>query len=107
MRLALNPRARKEKAKKVKQVKTLIVKRPGYQRRRIILLRRRRMKERLSSKTPSFWRKIGNIGLAIGGIGAVLVTQGAAVPIFGVIAPYFIAAGGVAATLSQFAKENE
>ena len=83
------------------------MKNTGYQRRRIIILRRRKMKERLQSKTPSFWRKVGSFGIAIGGLGAVFITQGAAIPILATIAPYFIAAGSVAATLSQFAKETE
>jgi hypothetical protein len=59
--------------------------------------------KRLKEPTPSFWKKIQKIGIALGVIGAALIGAPVALPAIIVTAgSYMVTAGAVAATLSQF-----
>jgi hypothetical protein len=65
------------------------------------------LKERWQSKTPKFWKKVQKIGIALGVIGATIVTAPVVLPASLVTAAgYMVAAGTVTATLSQLTKED-
>jgi hypothetical protein len=66
------------------------------------------LKERWQSKTPTFWKKVQRIGVALGVIGATIVAAPVVLPASLVTAAgYMIAAGTVTATLSQLTKEDK
>lgn len=65
------------------------------------------LKERWQSKTPKFWKKVQRIGVALGVIGATIVSAPVVLPASLVTAAgYMVAAGTVTATLSQLTKED-
>ena len=64
------------------------------------------LKERLKAKTPKFWKRVQKIGIAFGTVGTIILTCPVALPVGIVTASgYLVAAGGVAAALSQLTKE--
>lgn len=66
------------------------------------------MANRLTSKTPKWFRIIRNIGLTAAAVGTTILTAGVALPAVVVTAAGYIALGGtIAATVAQTAKENE
>ncbi len=65
-------------------------------------------KNRLTSKTPKFFRRIRNIGIALGIIGGAIISAPITLPVMLVTAaPYLIWAGGVAGTIAQLTKEDK
>lgn len=66
------------------------------------------LKDRWSSKTPTFWKKVQRIGLVAGALGAALVAAPVALPAAIVTASgYLIAVGGVTAALSQLTVDDK
>lgn len=64
--------------------------------------------DRILSDTPSFFKKLRNLGLALGAIGTAIVTAPVTLPAVVITAGgYFITAGLVAAGLSQTAKTDK
>jgi len=64
------------------------------------------LKNRWSSKTPKFWKKIQKIGIAAGTIGGVLAASPVMLPATIVsIGGYLLLAGSLTATLSQLTVE--
>lgn len=66
------------------------------------------IKNRWDSESPDFWKKVGNIGLTIGGIGGLLVSGTIVVPASLVtIGGYMVAVGSVTKVLSKLTiKDN-
>lgn len=65
------------------------------------------LNERLSAPTPSFFKKIRNIGLTLGAIGGALLTAPVTLPAAVVtVAGYLVTAGIVASAVSVTAVEN-
>lgn len=65
------------------------------------------LNERLAAPTPSFFKKIRNIGLTLGAIGGALLTAPVTLPAAVVtIAGYLVAAGLVASAVSVTAVED-
>jgi hypothetical protein len=63
---------------------------------------------RMQKPTPSFFKKIRNIGLALAAISATILTAPVALPALVVqIAGYLAVAGGVMSTISQSAVKME
>jgi hypothetical protein len=63
--------------------------------------------ERIESPTPSFFKKVRNIGLVLAAISATLLTTPVALPLVIVkIAGYLAVAGSVASAVSQTATET-
>jgi hypothetical protein len=61
------------------------------------------LRNRWNAPTPDFWKRVQSVGIAIGGIGAVLIA-----PPFGfAIAPYMVAVGSVAGVLSQLTVDEQ
>ena len=64
--------------------------------------------ERLTQKTPKFFRRVRNIGLTLTAISAALIAQQAALPgILVKLSEYLAVAGSVAATVGQAAVVND
>jgi hypothetical protein len=64
--------------------------------------------KRMKKKTPPFFKKVRNVGLAIAGVGAALIGAPIALPAIVLnIAGYMIATGTVASAVSQAAEVNE
>lgn len=64
--------------------------------------------ERVNGKTPSFFRKLRTIGLAVAGAGTAILAAPVALPVALVSAAgYLIVAGSVAAAVSQAVVEPE
>ena len=64
--------------------------------------------ERVKSPTPTFFKKIRNIGLALVAIGTTVATAPVALPAVVIkVAGYLAIAGGVAGSVSQTAVEGE
>jgi hypothetical protein len=64
--------------------------------------------ERVRSKTPSFFKKIRNIGIAVAAIGTTILTAPVALPAVVIkIAGYLAVAGTVAGGVSQTAVKGE
>ena len=61
------------------------------------------LKNRWNAPTPNFWKKVQSVGIAIGGIGAVLIAP----PFSFSIAPYMVAVGSVAGVLSQLTVDEQ
>lgn len=60
------------------------------------------IKQRWKAETPDFWKKVGNIGVAIGSVGAILVSGTVVVPATLVtIGGYMVAVGSVTKILSK------
>lgn len=65
------------------------------------------LKDRWSSKTPTFWKKVQRIGLVAGALGAALIAAPVALPVAIITASgYLVAVGGVAAALSQLTVDD-
>lgn len=65
------------------------------------------LKDRWSSKTPTFWKKVQRVGIVAGALGAALIAAPIALPAVLVTASgYLVAAGGVTAALSQLTVED-
>lgn len=65
------------------------------------------LKDRWSSKTPTFWKKVQRIGLVAGALGAALIAAPVALPASLVAASgYLVAVGGVTAALSQLTVDD-
>jgi hypothetical protein len=63
--------------------------------------------QRIESPTPSFFKKVRNIGLVLAAISATLLTTPVALPLVIVkIAGYLAVAGSVASAVSQTATES-
>ena len=63
---------------------------------------------RMRRQTPTFFKKIRNIGLMLGAIGASIIAAPVALPVILVkIAGYLVVAGAVASGVSQTAVKNE
>lgn len=57
---------------------------------------------RMRAKTPKFWKKVRNIGIAVGSVSAVLLAAPVALPAaLLTAATYGVVVGGVTAALSQ------
>ena len=66
------------------------------------------LKDRWSSKTPTFWKKIQRVGIVAGALGAAIIAAPVALPAALVAASgYLVAAGGITATLSQLTIEDK
>lgn len=66
------------------------------------------LKDRWSSKTPTFWKKVQRIGLVAGALGAALIAAPIALPAALITASgYLVAVGGVTAALSQLTIEDK
>jgi hypothetical protein len=64
--------------------------------------------DRLSGKTPTFFRKLRNIGIAIATVGSVLIAAPVALPAVVVtVGGYLVTAGGVVTAVSQLANIGE
>jgi len=61
------------------------------------------LKNRWNAPIPNFWKKVQSVGIAIGGIGAVLIAP----PFSLAIAPYLVAVGSVAGVLSQLTVDEQ
>lgn len=60
------------------------------------------IRERWKAETPDFWKKVGNIGLGISAVGAVLVSGTVALPATIItIGGYMVAVGSVTKFLSK------
>ncbi len=60
------------------------------------------IKQRWKAETPDFWKKVGNIGVGIGAVGAILVSGTIALPATIVtIGGYMVAVGSVTKVLSK------
>ena len=58
--------------------------------------------ERISEPTPSFWKKVQRIGIALGTVGGILITAPVSLPASIVaIGGYLATAGAVTTALSQ------
>lgn len=73
-------------------------------------LKNRKMKqiiERLTSPTPTFFKKLRNIGLALTAVSAVVVGSPVTLPIIIVkVAGYLAVAGGIVGAVSQTAVQG-
>jgi uncharacterized membrane protein HdeD (DUF308 family) len=66
------------------------------------------LKDRWSSKTPTFWKKVQRVGIVAGALGAALIAAPIALPAALITASgYLVAAGGVTAALSQLTVEDK
>lgn len=66
------------------------------------------LKDRWSSKTPTFWKKVQRIGLVAGALGAALIAAPIALPVALITASgYLVAAGSITAALSQLTIEDK
>lgn len=64
------------------------------------------IKERWKAKTPKFWKKVQQVGIVAGTLGATIIALPIALPAAIItVGGYLIAAGTVTATLSQLTKE--
>lgn len=65
------------------------------------------LKERWTSKTPKFWRKIQKIGIVAGAVGGVLIAAPISLPsVLVTLGGYLVTAGGVTAALAQLTKDD-
>lgn len=63
---------------------------------------------RLTSPTPTFFRKLRNIGIALAAAGGAILAAPVAMPaIIVTIGGYLVAAGGVITAVSQATTEND
>ena len=64
--------------------------------------------ERLTSPTPSFFKKLRNIGLVLAAVATTIAAAPVALPVLVVkIAGYLAVASGIASAVSQTAVEGE
>jgi hypothetical protein len=63
--------------------------------------------KRWKSKTPSFFKKVVNLGLSVGVIGGAIITAPVTLPIAVVsIGGYMVTVGTVTAVVAKLAKED-
>ena len=63
--------------------------------------------KRLKSETPTFFKKLRNIGITLGTIGGVIVAAPVALPaVIITIGGYMIVGGSVIASVSQLTKKD-
>ena len=66
------------------------------------------LKDRWSSKTPTFWKKVQRIGIVAGALGAAIIAAPVALPAALITASgYLVAVGGVTAALSQLTVDDK
>jgi len=71
------------------------------------IIRMKKIKERIQSPTPKFFKTIRSIGLALGAIGGALLTAPITLPATVVtLAGYLATAGIVASAIATAAKED-
>jgi hypothetical protein len=64
--------------------------------------------KRMQKPTPNFFRRVRDIGLALGAVGAAILAAPVALPAIALkIAGYLVVAGTVAGAVSQTAVKNE
>ena len=64
--------------------------------------------ERVQASTPSFFKKLRNIGLVMAAVSAAIISAPVALPVVIVnIAGYLAVASGMVSAVSQMAKEEE
>ena len=64
--------------------------------------------QRIKAPTPSFFKKVRNIGLALAGVSATILAAPITLPALVLqLAGYLAVAGGVATAVSQAATEGE
>jgi uncharacterized membrane protein HdeD (DUF308 family) len=67
-----------------------------------------KMKDRINSKTPKFWKKVQKLGIALVAVGTVITTAPVSLPVGIVtIGGYLLTVGGVTAALSQLTVEKD
>lgn len=63
------------------------------------------LKNRWKAETPSFWKKVQKVGIALGAVGTVIVTAPIGLPTSIVaIGGYLVTAGGITAALAQLTR---
>lgn len=63
--------------------------------------------DRMMSETPSFWKKVRNVMLAVGTVSGIIVAAPVALPAVVVtVAGYGLTVGAVGAALSQMTKKD-
>ncbi len=63
--------------------------------------------ERIKSPTPTFFKKLRNVGLGLIAVGGVLVSSTITLPVIAItIGQYLIVAGSVASAVAQTTVEN-
>ena len=63
------------------------------------------IKARWKSETPTFWKRVQKVGLALGAVGTVIVTAPVSLPASLVaVGGYLVTAGGVTAALAQLTR---
>jgi ABC-type xylose transport system permease subunit len=66
------------------------------------------MKQRLKAKTPSFWKKVQKIGIAVAALGGAIATAPVTLPAAIVaLGGYLATAGAITGILSQLTVEEE
>lgn len=76
--------------------------------RRCCMGKRPELMERVKSPTPKFFKRVRNIGITLGAVGAALLAAPIALPPLVVtLAGYLATAGLVAGAVSAAAKEGE
>jgi len=64
------------------------------------------LKDRWKSKTPTFWKKVQKIAVAVGVVGGTIIAAPVALPSAVVaVGGYLVAVGSVGAALAQLTKE--
>lgn len=64
------------------------------------------IKARWKSETPTFWKRVQKVGLALGAVGTIIITAPVSLPASLVaVGGYLVTAGGVTAALSQLTTE--
>lgn len=63
------------------------------------------IKARWKSETPTFWKRVQKVGLALGAVGTVIITAPVSLPASLVaVGGYLVTAGGVTAALAQLTR---
>lgn len=63
------------------------------------------LKARWKSETPTFWKRVQKVGLALGAVGTVIITAPVSLPASLVaVGGYLVTAGGVTAALAQLTR---
>ena len=66
------------------------------------------IKQRITSKTPSFWKKVQKLGIIAGTVGGAILASPVTLPAALIsIAGYLVTAGTVTAALSQLTIEDK
>ena len=66
------------------------------------------IKQRLNAKTPSFWKKVQKVGIAVAALGGAIMTAPIALPASIVaIGGYLATAGAITGILSQLTVDKD